>query len=174
LGFREQARVEIEMVSPWQEKWERILSKYETCTRECIFDYKSDARCRDSLEAVLADVWNLKDWLANDDSVALTRDDLHAFLETPEAFHIRGCADVETRNKHLTVDDPRREDTRLVLEANHSHPSGLPVVFSARRLYKGSASYDEWEDAVEMARRAIEEWQAFLSSKGPMMAGDRT
>ena len=117
----------------WKEKWKSINSKFDTCTRECVTAYISDEKCKDSIEAVIADIWNLKDWLINDASSKVSRLDINKLLTSSNAFHIGACGDLETRNKHLRVDDPRRENTQLVWKGNHRHPSGLPVIFSVTR-----------------------------------------
>jgi hypothetical protein len=151
----------------WKEKWKSINSKFATCTKECVTEYHSDHKCKDSIEAVIADIWNLKDWLVNDTSTGVSRRDIEKLLESPQAFNLRACGDLETRTKHLRVDDPRRENTQLVWKGNHRHPSGLPVIFSVTRVYKDNpGNEDHWEDAFELARRAIEEWRAFLTGKG--------
>lgn len=153
----------------WKEKWESINSKFDTCTSECVTHYRSDRKCKDSIEGVMADIWNLKDWLIEDLTAAVPEDDINEFLNK-EAFHINACGDIETKHKHFRVDDPHRGNTHLILVANHNHPSGRPVIFSCRRTMdssiKDSPNIDEWEDAWELAKRAIEEWKKFLTKRG--------
>jgi len=149
----------------WKDKWKSINSKFDTCKSECITNYCSDDKCKDSIEAVMADIWNLKDWLAQDSTAHVPQADINAFLDT-EAFNIRACGDIETKQKHLRVNDPHRENTELIWEGNHAHPSGLPVIFSITRTYKDGSGTDHWEDAYELARRAIEEWKKFLGKRG--------
>ena len=149
----------------WKDKWKSINSKFDTCKSECITHYHSDDKCRDSIEAVIADIWNLKDWLAQDSTAHVPQADIHAFLNA-EAFNIRACGDIETKQKHLRVTNLHRENTELIWEGKHNHPSGYPVIFRVTRKYKGSNSADHWEDAFELARRAIEEWKKFLTKRG--------
>jgi hypothetical protein len=148
----------------WKDKWKSINSKFDTCTSECITHYRSDDKCKDSIEAVVADIWNLKDWLPQDPTAHVPQADINAFLDT-EAYNIRACGDIETKQKHYRVNDPRRENTELIWEGNHHHQSGLPVIFSVTRIYKDGSGTDHWEDAYELARRAIEEWKKFLRQK---------
>jgi hypothetical protein len=149
----------------WKDKWESINSKFDTCKYECITHYRSANKCKDSIEAVIADIWNLKDWLAHDPTVNVTDKDIKLFLDT-QAFHISACGDIETKQKHYRVRNQRREDTELLWEGNHNHPSGLPVIFSVTRTYKDGSGTDHWEDAYELTRRAIEEWKKFLENRG--------
>ncbi len=149
----------------WRDKWKRINSKFDTCRSECITHYRSDDKCRDSLEAVIADIWNMKDWLANDPTTNVSKSEIDAAL-TGELSHISVCGDIETKQKHYRVDDPHREYTELILEGKHNHPSGYPVIFSVTRKYKDSSSTDHYEDAFELARRAIEQWKKFLIKRG--------
>ena len=97
----------------WKDKWKRINSKFDTCKSECITHYRSDDKCRDSIEAVIADIWNLKDWLANDPITNVSKDEIDALLNTGEFSHISVCGDIETQQKHLRVDDTHRENTEL-------------------------------------------------------------
>ena len=149
----------------WKDKWKSINSKFATCVSECMTHYRSDDKCKDSIEAVMADIWNLKDWLINDPTACVPSVDIYAFLDT-EAFNIRACGDLETKQKHYRATSPQRENTELIWEGNHNHPSRLPVIFSVTRKYKDSDSTDHWEDAYELARRAIEEWRKFLVKRG--------
>ena len=147
----------------WKDKWNRIQSKYETCIRECMIAYRSDDKCRDSIEAVLADIWNLRDWLKKDPSVNIPNKpeviDHYIYSHT----HIRACGDIEIKNKHFRIDDRKHENTDLVLEANHNHPSGTPVIFSVVTKYKENpGNIDRYEDATELAKRAIKQWEVFL------------
>lgn len=153
------------MAQTWKDKWKSINSKFATCVSECNTHYRSDDKCKDSIEAVIADIWNLKDWLIKDPTACVPQADIYAFLDT-EGFNIRACGDIETKQKHYRVNDPRRENTELIWEGNHNHPSGLPVIFSVTRKYKGSDSTDHWEDPSDLARRAIEEWRKFLLRRG--------
>lgn len=148
----------------WKDKWESIKSKFATCRSECVTGYRSDSKCKDSIEAVAADIWNLKDWLANDPSAGVPVADINALLS--ESSHIRACGDIETKQKHYHVHDPKRENIELIWKGNHAHPSGFPVIFSVTRTYKDGSGTDTWEDAFELARRAIEEWAKFLAKRG--------
>ena len=149
----------------WRNKWKSIQSKYETCIRECMTAYHSDEKCKDSVEAVLADIWNLRDWLKNDPSVKMLDKanviDRYIFNHN----HIRACGDIEIANKHFRVDDTKHENTELILEANHHHPSGFPVIYRIVTKYRDIPSnIDQYEDATELAKRAIGEWEAFLKA----------
>jgi len=149
----------------WKDKWKRINSKFDTCKSECITHYRSDDKCRDSIEAVIADIWNLKDWLANDPTTNVSKAEIDALLNTGEFSHISACGDIETKQKHYRVDDTHRENTELIWEGKHNHPSGYPVIFSVTRKYKDSSSTDRYEDAFELAKRAIEQWKKFLTKR---------
>jgi hypothetical protein len=149
----------------WQDKWASMQSKLESCLRECREQVRSDQKCKDSIEAVMADLWHFKDWLENDPSTAISRSSINQFLTTPEASHITACGDLAAVDKHFRADDPRRRDTKLHLEAVEKYRDGGPLVFSAIRDY-GDGNIDRWEDAVELAIRARDQWAAFLQSLG--------
>ncbi len=154
-------------MASWKEKWHSINSKFDTCKRECVTAYRSDNKCKDSIENVIGEIWNLKDWLVNDTSTSILGQNINNLLGSSQASHINACGDLETRKKHLRVDNPKRENTQLVWKGNHNHSSGLPVIFSVTRVYKDNpGNEDRWEDAFELARRAIREWKVFLTGKG--------
>jgi len=149
----------------WKDKWKSIQSKFETCTRECVTSYRSDDKCKDSIEAVLADIWNLRDWLKNDPSVKIQEKSKAIDQYIYSHISIRACGDIELKNKHFNINNKKHENTELVLEANHHHPSGFPVIFSVVTKYKDNPrNIDEYEDATELAKRAIQEWMAFLKA----------
>ena len=152
-------------VPTWSDKWTGILSKLESCGAECRTSFRSSQKCKDSIEAVMADLWQLKDWLEGDPAVSIPRADLNAFLGTPGAFHIRGCGDLTTLDKHFIVKNKNRENTTLRHENVLEHGDGVPLVYSATRDY-GDGNIDHWEDAVELAIRATSEWEAFLTGRG--------
>ncbi|MCK4387693.1 MAG: hypothetical protein KAW00_02875 [Dehalococcoidia bacterium] len=149
----------------WKDRWKRINSKFDTCKSECITHYRSDDKCRDSIEAVIADIWNLKDWLAYDPTANVDKTEIDAFLKTGESLHISVCGDIETKRKHYRVTDLHRENTELIREGNYAHPSG-PLIYSVTRTYKDASGTDHYEDACELARRAIEQWKKFLTKRG--------
>jgi hypothetical protein len=84
----------------WKDKWKSMGSKFSTCTFERVTAYRSDDKCRDSIEAVLADIWNLKDWLVHDPTAAVPLTDIHALLQSPQSFNIRACGDDAMREAH--------------------------------------------------------------------------
>jgi len=87
----------------WSDKWTGILSKLDSCVAECRAHLRSSQKCRDSIEAVIADLWHLKDLFESDPAVSIPRSDLNGFPETPGAFNIRGCGDLATLDKHFIV-----------------------------------------------------------------------
>ena len=66
----------------WRDKWKSINSKFDTCKSECITNYRSDDKSKDSIEAVVADIWNLKEWLTRDPAADVSEADILAFLDT--------------------------------------------------------------------------------------------
>jgi hypothetical protein len=127
--------------------------------------YRSDDKCKDSIEAVLADIWNLRDWLKKDTSVTIPEKIKVIDDYIYSHIHIRACGDIEIKNKHFRIDDKKHENTELVLKANHHHPSGFPVIFSVVTKYKDNpGNVDQYEDATELAKRAIQEWVVFLKA----------
>lgn len=152
------------MALMWKDKWKSIQSKFDTCTKECLIAYRSDEKCKDSIEAVISDIWNLRDWLKEDPSVRIPDQDILKFIDTPEAYNIRACGDVEMVTKHFIAKNPKYQNAELVWEGNHNHPSGYPIVFKViireKEIPENATIY---EDAWELGRRAIEEWRVFLT-----------
>ena len=145
----------------WQDKWKSINSKFDTCKSECITNYRSDDKSKDSIEAVVADIWNLKEWLTRDPAADVSESDILAFLDTEASSNIRACGDIETVQKHSHADSPHREDTELIWEG-----SGCPVVWSVTRTYKNGSRTDHWDDAFKLVVSAIDEWKKFLTKRG--------
>jgi hypothetical protein len=180
----------------WRDKWSMIEVRWNTCFAECFDGYErvdgnpnqlrslppsvqrrdhaEQARlCKAAIEAMAQDLWALRDWLVQDPSTPLTREDLDAFIESADAFHIRSCADLATRVKHFQVDDRRRH--LLTLEQVDDYEVEPPTLFRATRIYQGprvdgsrtpTGDVDEYPDAIEMLRRARRDWVGFLRSNG--------
>jgi len=155
----------------WKDMWVSIQSKFETCIRECRTAYRSDIKCKDSIEAVVADIWNLREWLKEDPAVYIsdkskTIDD-YIFSHT----FIRACGDIEIEHKHRLVSNQRHEETKLILEPTHHQSRGfwffkkIPIVYKVVTKYKDNiGNVDVYEDAPELANRAIKEWVVFLKA----------
>ena len=158
------------MIQPsWKEKWASIQSKFETCIRECRTAYHSDIKCKDSIEAVIADIWNLRDWLKKDPTVNIPDKSIDNYI-FGHTF-IRACGDIEIVNKHYLISDPRHEETKLILEATHRRRRGfwffkkIPIIYKVVTKYKDNpGNIDTYEDAPELANRAIKEWTVFLKT----------
>ncbi|TXI08286.1 MAG: hypothetical protein E6Q76_07505 [Rhizobium sp.] len=166
----------------WKNKWAMIESRRETCLSECLTGHRttdslvvrvSVRKCRDAIEALAQDLWALRDWLVNDPSSGLKAADVDAFLHSAGGYHIRACGDLATRAKHFAVNDNKKH--LLQLQEVKAEKDGVPIVFKAVRIYHTPAdkrgdervptgSTDEYEDAVEMCRRALEQWRTFLVS----------
>jgi len=155
----------------WKDKWVKIQRRFNDCIKECMTAYHSDDKCRDSIESVLSDIWNLRDWLKNDPSVVIPNKseaiDQYIFSHT----HIRACGDIEIVNKHYLISDPRHEETNLILEATHRRCRGfwffkkIPIIYKVVTKYKDNpGNIDTYEDATELAKRAIKEWRVFLEA----------
>ena len=158
------------MIQPsWKEKWASIQSKFDTCIRECRTAYRSDIKCKDSLEAVIADIWNLRDWLKKDPTVNIPDKSIDDYIYSH--MFIRACGDIEIVNKHYLVSDRRHEETKLILEATHRQRRGfwlfktIPIIYKVVTKYKDNpGNRDTYEDAPELAYRAINEWMVFLKT----------
>lgn len=156
---------------PWKDKWASIQSKFETCIRECRTAYRSDIKCKDSIEAIIADIWNLREWLKKDPTVNIP--DKSKIIDDYIFSHIfiRACGDIEIVNKHYLISDQKYEETKLILEPTHRQNRGfwffkkIPIVYKVVTKYKDNpGNVDNYEDAPELANRAIKEWEVFLKA----------
>ena len=67
--------------------------------------------------------------------------------------------------------DQKHEETKLILEATHHQRRGfwffkkIPIVYKVVTKYKDNPrNIDTYEDALELANRAIKEWSVFLKA----------
>jgi hypothetical protein len=123
------------------------------------------------------DLWALRDWLEHDPSNPLTKEHLDSFVSSSDGFHVRACADLATRIKHFRVDHSLRHFTALIPENDFSQSP--PILFSVRKVYQApwpqgasragerisTQDEDHYEDAMELMRRALSAWEAFLSQE---------
>ncbi len=160
------------MIQPsWKDKWASIQSKFETCIRECRTAYHSDIKCKDSIENVIGDIWDLRDWLKTDPAVNISEKTKTIDDYIFSHIFIRACGDIEIVKKHSKIDDPKHEETKLILEATHHRSRGfwffkkIPIIYRVVTKYKENpGNIDNYEDAPELANRAIKEWIVFLKA----------
>lgn len=175
------------MAETWRHRWEMIESRWQVCVDACWNGvprtvtgaaggtYIDTLHCQGAIEALAHDLWALWDWLLRDPASSLDFAELSAFLNSPDGYHVRACGDLVTRLKHFQVNDARKH--LLELEPAHDMRQGVPIVFRAVRVYQHPSTTsrtaprvptgdtDVYEDAVEMLRRAIGQWNEFLISK---------
>jgi hypothetical protein len=134
----------------------------------------SAQRCKAAIEALAQDLWALRDWLIQDTTSGLDAVDVDGFLDSPDGYHVRSCGDLATRVKHFRVDHSKKH--LLELERIDQVKDDVPIVFRAVRVFQQPAAKrgaeraatgdtDQYEDAVEMVRRAIRGWNAFLRER---------
>lgn len=175
------------MAETWIDKWKTVRSRWETCQTECWRGHEqiddtgqpiariSAQKCKDSIEALAQDLWALRDWLVHDSGVQLSQAIVDGFLDSSDGYHVRACSDLATRLKHFRVGDKRKHLLELVRVDQIK--GGAPIVFRAVRLFQHAlepgeknraltGSSDEYEDAVEMVRRAIIGWESFFTKNG--------
>lgn len=170
----------------WADKWRLIETRWHACVEECWSGrtevdqagvarvHVSAPRCKAAIEALAQDLWALRDWLIQDATSGLDAAAVDGFLDSPDGYHVRSCGDLATRAKHFRVDDPKKH--LLQLERADEVKDNVPIVFRAVRVFQQPAASrgggrpatgdtDQYEDAVEMLRRAIRGWSAFLQER---------
>lgn len=170
------------MGESWQDRWKMIEVRWKLCVRQSLRSHASSPvqpdptevlECKGSIEALAGDLWALRDWLINDPTSPLTEQQVNDFLDRAEQGHIRACSDLTTRLKHYSVNDPKKHLLELVPVSSHGGAVRFRAVrtFQAGPMAKGAlrtatGDTDEYEDALEMIRRAIASWNDFLLSSG--------
>jgi hypothetical protein len=121
----------------------------------------------DDLWSFFQNCWHLKDWLAYDDSgvplvlrAKLCGDELKTFLQ--QYTNLRICADLANRTKHLKLKKPwldakARGDIRVDFTEE-----ATPIRLEYRIVLGDNSDYD----ALDVARQAVEEWDAILVEHG--------
>jgi hypothetical protein len=147
-------------VGRWQEQWDsagRWLEK----TR-AVYEGRAGGagEARDVLYACFQSIHHLRDWIKNDPGSGLTKPDLQGL---PSSDDVKIVAEIANGSKHLKLTPAAGRDTSTsVTRADIDIDAGARQV--RRRFYVDSRG--KRHDALELAERAVQEWDAFLRKHG--------
>jgi hypothetical protein len=114
----------------------------------------------DDVQSLFEAVHHLKDWIRNDPSSGVTKIDVHQLINTSPDLQL--CADLANGSKHLVLTSPRTGDPSTTIARNDVAVhvgSG-----AAHRFYVASVGAEH--DALDLAERAVSEWEKFLTGQG--------
>jgi hypothetical protein len=133
----------------------------------------------DAVQSFFEAVHHLKDWLRNDPSSGITKDDVDKLID--ESLVLRLCADLANGSKHLALTSSRTGDRSTRIARNDVTvfpgtawgsaamgakipPAPATTGMSAHRFYVASAGTEY--DVLRLAEDATAQWHRFLSSQG--------
>ncbi len=139
----------------WREQYDRVLRGFDRLRA----DYFSSVEYHDDLCHFFQDCWSLKDWIRNDPALSVGKA-IEAEVATYRPLMI--VADLANASKHLVRD---------------THRVGAYATSNDVTVYLGERKPIEVEYAIELAdgsrldekqlaREAIDAWQAVLKSLG--------
>lgn len=151
-------------VRPWQEQWRAVLEAFarlEDAYRGAPGQQNGDSLKR--LPTVFCqDCWHLKDWLQSDTAVPPTVAKLVERYATAVAQHSLNLAgDVANTHKHHGRNPGYRTARVGQMDSRQDH--GL-VRVTMRIDWEDPAGKTGSEDALDLARRSVEEWRAFFTT----------
>lgn len=153
----------------YKEQYNRVMRYYnriKTRTNDTQKEYEDD------LYAFFQNCWHLKDWLKNDPNITVPDQTIEDYANN--TFHLKICADLGNRTKHLKL-------TRKRFDADfngNSVKAHLPigVAYASDPPPAGSEDLTGWIEyeyyinvdnnsklkALDVAEKAIGEWDAFF------------
>ena len=113
----------------------------------------------------------MRDWLKEDPAVNIPEKSKKIDDYIYSHTHIRACGDIEIEHKHYSVKNKKHEETKLILEPTLRQRRWFWFFKKTCIDYKVVTKYkdnpgdvDIYEDAPELANRAIKEWVVFLKA----------
>lgn len=115
----------------------------------------------DDVQSFFESVHHLKDWLGNDTASGVKKADVDALINSNAT--LQACADLANGAKHLVLTSSRTGDPGTSIARNDV------TVFAgtgtaAHKFYVASGSKEL--DVLDLAERAVSEWEAFLRGRG--------
>ncbi len=147
----------------YEQQYDRMMrwyKRFEKIVKGRVHDMESD-NYEDEAHAFFLNCYYLKDWIKNDPSLPLIRDEVEQFINDNECLRL--CADICNGLKHLKVT---------------KQGSGKDPQFGPRQFFVGlgagettiAASYSIVTtngpiDAFELASECVKKWDGFISAK---------
>jgi hypothetical protein len=163
----------------WQSQWERVQRRLNDVRAVYTGRPGGTDAAIDTVQSFFEAVHHLKDWLRNDPSSGITKDDGDKLINGSLALQL--CADLANGSKHLALTSSRTGDRSTRIARNDvtvfpgaaggsvavgpeipSAPTATGM--SAHRFYVASAGAEY--DVLQVAEDATGEWHRFLTSKG--------
>lgn len=163
----------------WQSQWERVQRRLDDVRAVYTGRPGGTDAAIDDVRSFFEAVHHLKDWLRNDPSSGITRDDVNKLINGSLVLQL--CADLANGSKHLALTSSRTGDRSTRIARNdvtvfaptagasasmRSETSSAPAAtgMSVHRFYVASAGSEY--DVVQLAEDATAEWHKLLSSQG--------
>jgi hypothetical protein len=142
---------------PWQEMWVRVQQRFAELLRHVTTVGGSIDDARQAASDFFIWCFHLKDWLKRDTAVPpATRNAVEDYLKHSTALRL--CQDFANTDKHYTRNPGQRTAWIGGATGGDSQPVSLRVDFCEPNGMIGS------RDALDLARKAMQEWEQFLSS----------
>jgi hypothetical protein len=149
----------------WREQYDRLRRWYDRFQEiECGRDHTRETLYyEDVVYAFFQNCHHFKDWLKNDTSIGLTRNEPEDVVNNSADLKI--CADLANGTKHLTLRSPRTGPVganmgkQFVSLHVGSQPTKIAIKYE---IDLGISTCDAFQTAV----KCLQEWDNFLNTKG--------
>lgn len=116
---------------------------------------------QDEIYAFFVNCYHLKDWLKNDPTSGINKDEIENFINKSENLSM--CADLCNGSKHLVINQPRKDTQTKIGGRSFSLGLGIgsPKISVRYKVELKNRTYD----AFDLATKSLKEWEDFLKSK---------
>jgi hypothetical protein len=146
----------------WQSQWERVQRRLDDVRAVYTGRPGGTAVAIDTVQSFFEAVHHLKDWLGNDLSSGITRDDGDSLIDRSTTLQL--CADLANGSKHFKLTRRTRTGDPATGIARNDVTVFVGTGTSAHRFYVQSAGTEY--DVLQLAEDAVVEWHKFLSDQG--------
>lgn len=147
----------------WSEQWDRVerwFSSFKETNDGRTHDRASDYY-QDEAYAFFQNAYHLKDWLKHDPAASAQVRDVEAFISGSQSMRL--CADLCNGSKHLALTTPRESADTKIGQRHFRVGLSEPATISAQYVVESAG---QTYDAFALAQDCIDEWRAYLATKG--------
>ncbi len=147
----------------WQFQWTRIQNRLNDVRAVYAGRAGGTDAALDATLSFFEAVHHLKDWLRNDKSSGITKDDVEALIKRSPMLKL--SADLANGSKHLVLTTARTGDKSTAITRNDANVIiGTGV---AHRFYVQSAGAEY--DVLQIAESAVGDWEKYLTGEGLLL-----
>lgn len=151
------------MMEKWKEQWNRVNRWYKIYEKINngieLNEEKNPDYCKDMAYSFFINCFQLKDWIINDGTLSIKKDEVENFINFNECMSL--CSDICNSLKHLEHRNRANQNLEISSVTHKLELSIKGQIYRAK--YNISTSKGD-KDAFEIATECLVKWQEFIDN----------